>query len=454
MKLSISRRLAVMFAASGFLVFVLFGLVLNHLFQRQLDRYQCTELITRLQVHRPLVAKTVEAARWEWTRSKLDTVLPADGRVRLWVVSADPRFRYGDNPPSGIESLKPNVFGTLTVPGLEYPMRTLMHRIPAEGERPEVSMVVGVDQNPYFRTAHDLTSALIVASIGGMLLVAGLGYWIAQIGLRPLARLSDEAKALSPSKLAARLQREALPPELAELAASFNGALDRVESTYQQLEAFNADVAHELRTPLTNLIGLTQVSLSRERSADELQDVLESNLEELNRLRAIINDMLFLARADQGDMARNRVPTSLAREVAKTIEFLDVVLDEAGVKVRLEGDAQIAVETALLGRAMNNLLLNAVQHCAQGCEVVASIQQFQDDVRVAVSNPGPPIPVDKRSRLFARFYRVDSARTGGHENHGLGLAIVKAIAIMHGGEVFVTSENHVNTFGFTLARTR
>ncbi|KAG0928296.1 hypothetical protein G6F31_017766 [Rhizopus arrhizus] len=99
-----------------------------------------------------------------------------------------------------------------------------------------------------------------------------------------------------------------LPVELEDLATSFNGALARLEDAYNQLEAFNADVAHEMRTPLTNLIGQTQVALSRRRSSDDLQEVLQSNLEELDRLRAMINDMLFLARADRGELAADLAP--------------------------------------------------------------------------------------------------------------------------------------------------
>jgi two-component system heavy metal sensor histidine kinase CusS len=96
------------------------------------------------------------------------------------------------------------------------------------------------------------------------------------------------------------------------LADAFNGALERIEQAYTQLEAFNADVAHELRTPLANLIGETQVALARERSAGEFKDVLQSNLEELDRIRSIVNDMLFLARSDQGEAATARVPASVA----------------------------------------------------------------------------------------------------------------------------------------------
>ncbi|KAG1082887.1 hypothetical protein G6F40_014959 [Rhizopus arrhizus] len=157
-------------------------------------------------------------------------------------------------------------------------------------------------------------------SLTAILLMALLGFWVTRVGLRPLNRLSAEARALRPSALSQRLSMAELPVELEDLATSFNGALARLEDAYNQLEAFNADVALEMRTPLTNLIGQTQVALSRRRSSDDLQEVLQSNLEELDRLRAMINDMLFLARADQGEAATGRIHAVLADEVGKTAE--------------------------------------------------------------------------------------------------------------------------------------
>src|SRR5690606_34432106 len=113
-------------------------------------------------------------------------------------------------------------------------------------------------------------------------------------------------------------------------------------------QSFNADVAHELRTPLTNLIGQTQVALTRERSGEQYVSLLESNLEELDRLRFIINDMLFLAGADQGSTAMDLEQVSLRQEIAKTLDFLAALVDDAGVRICVEGDARLPVEKRLL----------------------------------------------------------------------------------------------------------
>ncbi|HTY98651.1 MAG TPA: heavy metal sensor histidine kinase, partial [Rhodocyclaceae bacterium] len=256
---------------------------------------------------------------------------------------------------------------------------------------------------------------------------------------------------LSPSQLSQRLATTELPAELADLAQSFNGALDRLEAAYQQLESFNADVTHELRTPLTNLIGHTQVALSRERSAPQLVEVLQSNLEDLERLRGMVNDMLFLARANMGERPQQLLQASLAAEVEKAVEFLDFLLEEAQVRVRVQGDARAAIESSLFRRAVTNLLHNAIRHSQPGAEIVVDLTAGEGRARVAVSNPGPAIPPEHLGRLFDRFYRVDTARAHSGESHGLGLAIVKAVAAMHAGDVFAASSGGVMTVGFWVA---
>ncbi len=278
MRLSISRRLAVMFASAGFLVFTLIGVVLHDLLHRELVRHERNELATRLEVYEPLVHKSAEPERWKNLQAKLDGVTPEDGRTRFWILSDHPLYHYG-TPPSGLSATGRDGYGHLWIEADDMQFSTLMRTVPANGERPSVRFVAAIDERPYRETLQAFTLGLIVVSIVGILLVAMLGHWIARFGLRPLERLSREAQQLSPSTLSHRLTQTDLPPELSELAVSFNGALDRLESAYQQLEGFNADVAHELRTPLANLIGQTQVALSRERVAAELQDVLQSNLE-------------------------------------------------------------------------------------------------------------------------------------------------------------------------------
>lgn len=450
---SIARRLSLMFATVAVLIFALVGVALYQVLRTELERQQLNELSTKFGLGEQLIEHCTTYAKWEFVTGRLAGLSPGDDSTQFWAQSADPRFRFGDL--GRLDSLHPSVpdgFSRLELSGHRAPLRSFARTIAASGERPDVRFIVAIDASPYLHTERTFAIALALISALGVALAALLGHWVARLGLAPLDRLSREAQHLSPQHLSQRLVLEPLPRELSELAASFNGALDRLERAYMQLQAFNADVAHELRTPLTNLIGQTEVALAKKRAPEELEDVLQSNLEELDRLRAIINDMLFLARVDQGAQAETRASVSLAEEVGKAVEFMDVVLDEAGMRVEVEGDARAGIETSLFRRAITNLLQNAVQYSASGAEIRVLIEPREQAVQVAVANPGEPIPGEHLGRLFDRFYRVDPSRGSGGANHGLGLAIVKAVATMHGGTVFARSRDGINTIGFTLAR--
>jgi two-component system heavy metal sensor histidine kinase CusS len=422
------------------------------LLKRELERHQVNELQARWQMYKPIVLRNDDVEHWAMVSTKFNNSLSENNRVSLWVWSDDPRFRYGSELSSEqLRTIQVDGIGQLVSTEHHAPLKTFVAEVEGRGERPPVRLMVGIDSTPFVETLRAFTVGLIALTVVGALGAAALGYYIAGIGLRPLESLSGEAEELSPGHLSRRLQTNTLAPELYKLADSFNGALSRLEAAYQQLEAFNADVAHELRTPLGNIIGQTQVTLSRERNPTELKEALHSNLEDLERLRAIVNDMLFLARADRGERAPNRIEVSIAQEVAHAVEYLEFIFEEAGVRVRIDGDAHASIETSLFRRAVTNLLQNAVQHAPRGAEIVVSVLQQPGAIRVSVQNTGPGIAREHLSRLFDRFYRVDIARSGSRENHGLGLAIVRAVAAMHGGTVFAESDDGATTIGFTVA---
>lgn len=448
MRIPIAKRLAAMFAVAALVVFFCSAVALRHALEVALERQQSEELEIRQAVLEHMIYRRANAADWALVHEKLGAVAPADGSARYWVFSDDPRFRYGDMADAARWLAAPDGFGRLELDGRA--MKTRLRTIPANGERPAVRFMAGLDGAPFAQTLQRFTIGLVVISAVAMLLVALLGYWVSRIGLRPVSRLSAEANTLSPSNLAQRLGDRALPPELADLVVSFNGALARVESAYRQLEGFNADVAHELRTPLTNLIGQTQVALARDRDKAEFEDVLQSNLEELERLRSIVNDMLFLTKADRGCRATELVDVSLREEAEKTLEYLDPVLEEERLRVEIVGDARARIEKRLFHRALANLIQNAAQHAPPDTVIAVAIEPGEDRCRVSVANCGTPIERRHLERLFERFYRADLARSNSDEHHGLGLAIVRAIALMHGGEVFADSGEGLNTFGFTM----
>jgi two-component system heavy metal sensor histidine kinase CusS len=449
---SIAARLAAMFALAALLVFSLVGLVLDRALATELRQHQLDQINTKFTDIEYVLKRLRQPAQWDRLHAKLDALTPADRSTQYWILSDDPQIRYG-RALAEITGLSQGGrgIGELRIGDADEPITIRSEYLPADGDRAALRFVVGIDSASYMRTRRAFESVLLAISSCGVVLAAAIGYLIAHWGMVPLRRLSEEAHRLSPSALSQRLEVAPLPAELSDLGTSFNGALDRLEAAYQQLEGFNADVTHELRTPLANLIGQTQVALSRERTVEQLEDVLHSNLEELERLRSIVNDMLFLARADQGERPLELVPASLAAEVNKTVEFLDFVMDEAGVKVRVQGDVQAPIESSLFRRAVTNLLHNAIRHSRAQSEIVVDVTGGPTMAQVAVSNPGPEIPTEHLGRLFDRFYRVDAARTNSWESHGLGLAIVKAVAAMHAGSVFAASHDGITTVGFSVA---
>jgi two-component system heavy metal sensor histidine kinase CusS len=454
-RLSITARLVAMFAVATLAGFAAIGVVIYGVLEHELLRHQTEELQTNLQLLEYSIERTGTLERWGRVQGKMDTLTPPDGRVRFWVLSDDPRFQYGKDLPA-LQDLGRAAEGSseLRLAGARQPMRTLSRDILPLLDRPAVRLIVGSDSTPYVRTLRVFAVTMASLAVVALLAVVVVGASIARVGLRPLKRLSIEASALRPRAHAQGLQVSRLPEELADFAVAFNGALARQEDTYRQLEAFNADVAHELRTPLANLIGGTQVALSRPRSVRELEEILHSNLEELEELRLIINDMLFLARADQGEVATGRVRTRIADEVEKTIEFYEVLLEELGASVAITGDvdAQAPIEPALVRRALSNLVQNAIEHSRPGARISVEIRRGDGEVWVCVANPGEPIDEQHVKRLFDRFYRVDAARSlaGRPHGHGLGLAIVKAVATMHAGRVSATSRDGVTTIGFCI----
>lgn len=457
MKHSIARRLAALFTLTTLVVVALISTVVDHVLMTQMVTYQKRQLSSALHDRAYQIEHIDRVDGWARVDRKMAALTPPNGDMRYWVISADPRFRYGS--PFDPEVARRTAFGQMIlvgVPGRAAPFQVLAQHFQANGQRPDVTLVVGIDTQPFAEAQRALLVALGILSAVAVAIAYALGHIVARIGLQPLQELSDQAGTLSASNLAQRLVLSPLPHELASMTTAFNGALDRLERAYLQLEAFNADVAHELRTPLANLIGMTQVTLARPRDAGELTEVMQANLEDLERLRAIVNDMLFLARADRGEAPVAPVDTRIADEVDNAVAFLEPLFEDAGKTVAIEGDLTVraTLDRSLILRALVNLLHNAVLYSSPGARVTVRIGRAGTHALVEVANPGPTVDPVHLPRLFDRFYRVDPARHNMHDQkgHGLGLAIVKAVAQMHHGAVSARSAGGVTTIGFSVDR--
>ncbi len=298
-----------------------------------------------------------------------------------------------------------------------------------------------------------LLTVLAAAVVAG-LVMGWLVFRTVKRGLAPMMDLAAQTRAIDAQRLGQRLKLTEPVEELQPAVDQFNALMGRLERAYVQLESFNADVAHELRTPLAALIGHTELALSRERSAGELEETLSSNLEELQRLSAMVNDMLFLAQADRGAAARRGEPVSLAALARQVIEFHEAALEDAALEVRIDGDAAVPVDEPLVKRALSNLIGNATRYAQPGTPLAVRIEQAGPGapVLLEVENTGPAIAPEALPRIFDRFFRVDTVRCAAQgTHHGLGLAIVAAIARMHRGEPRASSDGGRTRVGFWLS---
>ena len=303
----------------------------------------------------------------------------------------------------------------------------------------KVLIVLELEASPAQSLLARYRQTLLITMLVSGIAAASLGSLIARRGLRPLRAMAGTASEISASHLQKRLSVAHAPAELKELAAAFNAMLARLHLSFSRLSDFSSDLAHELRTPINNLMGQTQVALSRARNAEEYRTVLESNLEEYERMARMTRDMLFLAQADNAQEPLHAEPIDLKTELDKITEFYQMLADESGLRILASGDGAICADRILVQRAIGNLISNAIQHSPPDSEVHAAISSTTESIELRVSNPGPGIPHNQLQRVFDRFYRVDNTRGRAGAGSGLGLAIVKSIMELHHGHVSVAS---------------
>lgn len=304
-----------------------------------------------------------------------------------------------------------------------------------------VEIVVLSDAGYRVALMREYRSQLLGAVLCGAIVAAALGFLLARRGLRPLRRMAHDAAAVTTSRLATRLDVGEAPEELRELAGALNGMLARLQDSFTRLSAFSADLAHDFRTPISNLVGQTQVTLAQRRNPAEYEALLESNLEEYERLSRMIENMLFLARADNAQVALGARALDARGELDKVAEYFEAVAADRDLTLAVSGVATVTADQTLLRRAVINLLDNAMRHAPAGSTVRMTVARAKPGYTgICVANAGPAIASEALPHLFGRFYRADPSRRNSATSTGLGLAIVDTIMRLHGGSVTVRSE--------------
>lgn len=264
-------------------------------------------------------------------------------------------------------------------------------------------------------------------------------WWLAGRVVRPVDAIIDQAEGIARGNTRRRIEAYADTWEYQRLVQVLNRMLSGLEAALEAQKRFAADASHELRTPLTALRGELEVALRRDRTVEEYVRVLDSALEESERLSRLAEDLLTLTRSEAGVLKLQPRLVDLADRIQTTASRLSTEARRRGVVITSPGDTPVPAEVDpdLFDRVVWNLLGNALQHSPADSQVVITLGATDQGVRMEIADSGPGIPEDELEKIFERFYRTDESRTHaeGESGTGLGLAIAKAIIDLHGGQI-------------------
>ncbi len=282
------------------------------------------------------------------------------------------------------------------------------------------------------RVAAGWLAFLALAFVGGL--------WLSRQALRPVARSIAAARRLNPSDFSARLPRSGVGDELDLLAGTVNDLLERLGSYHAQITRFTADASHELRGPLAAIRAAVEVALAQPRTAEAYRETLVTLGERCDRLTALVNGLLLLARADAGEVELRREPVDLAAIAVEVAEMFQPIAEERGIALRWEapGPTRALGDPTRLAQLATNLVDNAIKFTEPGGSVLIRVEKARDRARLVVSDTGIGIPADRLPHVFERFSQVDPSRSS--KGSGLGLSICRWIAEAHGGTIAVVSE--------------
>jgi len=453
--LSISLRLGLLFAAIAGAVFVAVGAYLYQTLSGQMGRRDDIDLLNKAVLLRQLLHDQASGERMpKALQEVLGRAIGQDG-VMLRIVAPSGQalldtmgalpVTAGDLHKPVAPQREPQPADIATAAGPHGLVRVLTVLAGDDGGVLRVTLArTRSDRLAILkRYAFDLLGALAL----GTMFATALGFAAVRHGLRPLYGMIARANDISAHRLDRRLETDGMPRELRGLGLAFNAMLDRLEEGVQRLSGFAADLAHDLRTPVNALMLQTQVALSRERSVEEYQALLASTLEEYERLARMIENTLFLARADNAQLALRCDALDVRAELAHICEYFEVLAEDRNVSLSLAGIPALTLraDPVLLRRAVNNLVSNAIAHTPPGGTVSLRADEEREWLALSVSNSGSGIAEADRERVFERYYRTDPARSAG-SSAGLGLAIVRAIMQLHGGTANVEDRQGETAF--------
>ena len=310
----------------------------------------------------------------------------------------------------------------------DEPFRVIAQRLDTDGGGYLIYVAESLD--PVEESIGALNRAMLVAVPLLVLLVGGLTWLVVGRALAPVEAIRAQVASIGGAELDRRVPEPAVEDEIGRLARTMNAMLERLQAAQERQQRFVADASHELRSPLTAIRAQVEVDLARPESAQPLETE-QAVLDEALRLERLVEDLLLLARSDVGSPLQTEpldLDDIVFREIEREREGTDIAIDSSGVSgAQLDGDRD------QLGRAVRNLLENAVRYASE--RVVVTLAENGREIVLSVTDDGPGIPTQERDRVFERFTRLDEARARGDGGSGLGLAITREIVERHGGEI-------------------
>jgi heavy metal sensor kinase len=278
-----------------------------------------------------------------------------------------------------------------------------------------------------------------------VILTGIIGVFLAKIALSPVDRMIDTIHQITAENLKLKVDIPDTKDEIKRLADTFNEMLDRLENAFSSQRQFIEDFAHELKTPLAVLKGELEVALKKIRSTEEYESILQSNLEEVNRINRVVEDLLMLARFDSSTIMLERKLLNAGLLVKAVVDDIQVLAAQKNIRVDCSAQDYTAIygDENQLKRLFINLLDNAIKYTPDNGKVVVSARIIDNYAKITVSDTGTGIPDSEINHIFDRFYCVDKSRR--QTGFGLGLSIAKSIVAAHKGRIEVESKSNEGT---------
>ena len=450
-KRSLAARLSLMLSATVIVIFSFSGFALYQSLASQIGVRDDGALLTRIDQIRTLLRDEDAITLIQQKPHLFANML---GNTESLLV-----LRFPGQPPLIVVNPGQRPLPAITPVAADQPLTLAsVHHLEAEDGTPfisaaaltptrdgtgQIEIITGRLLSDRTQTMNSYRDRVILATVLTALLVAAISIWLVRRGLSPLRTLATEANAIDVRHLSHRIPNQA-PAELQPLVAAFNQMLSRLESGYQQLSQVSADMAHELRTPVGTLIGQTEVALSQTRSVSDYQALLGSNYEELERLAKMIDNMLFLAKAEDASQAMDVQRIDLAQLGEKLQGYFDGMAEEKAMRLEMALQGELYADPQLLQRALANLMANALRYGNRDTTIRVFSKAQPQGTELVVENHGPELNAEHQARIFDRFWRAETSRHQG--SSGLGLSIVRSIMRLHQGSCEVHSEHGVNRF--------